>query len=505
MTTGQLVRLRPAVRASQTPDGIYVRGWSTAFTAAGGADLWHLWQRLEPTLRGGVEEGRLAGLATRPATRDAVGRLVDALTEHDMLVDGGAELPAWLEQLSPDAIDAWRRLTTTPVTITGAGGIAAAAASALEAAGVPVLTVRGRVATAPVVLSTGGAEPVAVAAIGGPHTGFVTPPSAAVGFASRDVDRIARLLSVVAPGRSNGPLAALLGGAAADRIIRRIARLPDGPEPGPWPMVLVARAAPLSSEYRPWLLSGGAERTDADVRRRLAALCDEQVGVLPPPRSDDLPQLPVALASYAMAPGGVTGLGATVGAARLDAALRAAERLLDPQGAGRLAVGMNESHVDGILLRRVVFDLVGRAATAGLPGRSAKRLAVAPLAHGLFAALVTEDGRESGRAVEFTAERAAACAAMQADGARQARAAGLPDDDGPLTLCGAFAAASSHHGPPDVEWLDGSPDESRVQDALRLIVPSARRPRPERRRRRGALSEGLRATGFVVKVVDADD
>ncbi|MEU4428866.1 hypothetical protein AB0F81_50350, partial [Actinoplanes sp. NPDC024001] len=123
---GAVLRLRPSVRASPTADGVYVRGWSAAFSVSGGPGLWLLWRRLEPALRRGVAPERLAAATARPAVADAVQRLLGALAHHDMTVtapagwrSGDGEPPGpvadWLEQLAADPARAWRRLAGTVV------------------------------------------------------------------------------------------------------------------------------------------------------------------------------------------------------------------------------------------------------------------------------------------------------------------------------------------------------------------------------------------------------
>jgi hypothetical protein len=515
------IRLRPSVYASPVADGVHVRGWTSALTMAGGPDLWRLWSRLEPALRNGISPAAIDALPASPATRQAVRRLLAALREHDLLLDGtaggdaGSWVADWYAQLSADPDPARRRVHDADVTVVGTGPVADAAVAALSAAGVEVPPPRG---TGPVVIDADGA--IAVAAVAGDRRGYVTP----AGTRAAVVDLAGRLAERQRTGaRPSDPLAALLGCAAAHRFISRVAGLStvDG---ATWPLVYVARTDPLSAGYRPWLLSGPsatprpAEDLD-DVLRRLDAVCDEELGLLPAPRYDDLPQLPSAVATCRRS----VGTGATTGAARLDAAVRAAERLLDPAGGGRVAVGADALHADGVLLRRAVHararalspvdslwtdaPLVARWWRA-LTVRFgvAARGSVVRLGDGVHLARVEAAGRELGWAVEATPEDAAAFAAMRATAAEQARRSGLADDGAPMTMCGAVPAAR----PPydwDTTWMVGPwrwpatrSAEVGLQRALRLLAPPARWPVPAAsgRTTRSDLLDGLGTAGFAV-------
>ncbi|MBG0567027.1 hypothetical protein [Actinoplanes aureus] len=518
---GTVLRLRPSVRASPTADGVHVRGWSAAFTVSGGPGLWLLWQRLEPALRLGVTPERLAAAAARPAPADAVRRLLRALAQHDMTVavpagwrtgDGTPSGPVadWLEQLAADPADAWRRLRGAVVRVSGADSgpaVAGAARSALAAAGVARSSGPGLAASRPglVALTAGPVTVVAGAA------GFVTYPMPPATAAATG-DRIARRLAGAVPASTSvsGPLAAVLGGMAAERLLRAVAGLPDpGVQVDGWPSVLVARAEPLAAGFRPWLLDGpphaGFPENDGDVDRtlrRMDALCDRDLGVLPAARYEDLPQIPAALAVCDLGGRSLLGTGATTGAARLDAVLRCAGRALDPHAAGRLAVGVDDRHAAGVLLRRVAYRVAGRAAVAagvedpGWRGDPTARRwwsaltagygaeahgVVAQLAGGVFVARVEVYGRELAWAVEGGAGTAMAMAAQRAVAVRQGRLAGVGD------------GAETHAGA-----SPGRIGEPELQDSLRRIVRPARWPRPARIRA-GDLWTALHTTGFAVQ------
>jgi hypothetical protein len=617
--SGPVLRLRPSVHASPTPDGIHVRGWGAAFTAEGGADLWRLWQRLEPALLRGIAPEQLDTLGTRPAVQRAVRRLVDALREHDMTMavpmgwsSGGTDAPpgavaAWLEAIAPDPGLAWLRIRRRTVTVHGTGPVADAAVRALSATGVRALSatgvralsatgVRALSATDPGPLGAtdpgplGATDPgplgvrgpagprsapagdrrvvrlivdgtIAVAAGAGDDKGFVSAPASA-DEAARDATRIADRLGIAATSRVSEMMAALVGGAAAHRFACWAAGLPDPAREAArlaaertdadhtsragavWPAVLVARTAPPATAYHPWLLgvvgpdnadtgpddgagADAGENTLDDAVRRLDALCDDELGVLPPAQPGELPQLPVALATCRTSSRLAVGIGTTTGAARLDAALRAAAWSLDPVGTGRLAVGADGRHADGILLRRVAFELLGRCAVAAAPDTGwpadpiarrwwtsltlrfgvAARGRVVRLADGVFAALVQVANRELGWAVEATPGDAAAFAAFHASAATQMRRVGLDSDGGPPTACGGAPAQTPPYGGAGTWmtgpwlWPDTRPAEERLQRALRRIVPATRHPRPVPAPHSGDLWDGLRAAGFAVREV----
>ncbi|MFD4669016.1 hypothetical protein ACFWNN_04725 [Lentzea sp. NPDC058450] len=143
-----LVRLRPVVQATPTPDGLHLRGWTSNCTLSGGAGLWKVWQRLAPQLSAGVVRADLEAPDAAPAVRAAVALIVEQLWEHDMLVEmpgWGADAPsadvvAWLESAAAEPVEAWRRLRGVTVVVSGNGVVAGAAVRAAEAVGLAVET-----------------------------------------------------------------------------------------------------------------------------------------------------------------------------------------------------------------------------------------------------------------------------------------------------------------------------------------------------------------------------
>ena len=547
---GPICRLRPSVRVSRTPHGIYVRGWTTACTINGGADVWRLWQRLEPLLRHGVVADRLGTSATRPATRRAVAKLVHALVEHDMTLAApirwwysAALRPppgtvAWLDQISADPAATWRRMSAAPVVVTGTGAVADAAEAAVAAVGLPVSRqerTAGRPSADP---PRATAEPHTTVAVGaGEHRGFVAEPMPAAAPDGREsAGRIADRLGIIR--RRRGDRTARGAGGrrrrgAADPSGRRAER--------PVPSV---RGSPCRTARRRLVADGsGRHRTAAArrvppvgvgesgagvpgrrLRRRPAAvdaLCDVELGALPPPDSELLPQLPVALATCTATGQPVLGIGTTTDAARMDAVLRTAERLLEPGSVGRLAVGADRRHADGILLRRVAYELAGAATGAdgdhgwradptarrwwtaltvrfGVPARCT----VVRLGAGAFAATVHGSGTVLGWSVEASPGDAAALAAFQATAAEQARLAGMPGADGPMTTCGATPVPPAPPGAAGF-WTTGAVRrqgdrqvEYGLQRSLRGIVPTSRHPRCATGPGGGSFSDVVRAAGL---------
>ncbi|MFD0591846.1 hypothetical protein ACFQZ4_04150 [Catellatospora coxensis] len=208
--------------------------------------------------------------------------LLEQLREHDMLVDlpagwvdgtdpaaPPADVCAWLSSVAADPADAWCRLRTTPVRLTGDGPVAEAAAGALAGIGVDV--VPGALPAAAdgvtdLVLSTDAG--VAVAARCRGEVGMVVPVSEvdSVLWSAREVTR--RLAGAADPSGAPYALSALVGSAAAHRIVCAVAGLADpaveaaelhddDQQPAParleHPSVLVARLDPLSLTYHPFL------------------------------------------------------------------------------------------------------------------------------------------------------------------------------------------------------------------------------------------------------------
>ncbi len=558
------LRLRPHVHASPTSNGIHVRGWADAFTVDGAAGLWPLWQRLAPMLIAGVSAEDLDTLRQHAGVGDAVALLTEQLREYDMLIavpavwrTGAGAPPAavadWLESAASDPVLAWQRMRGASVTVTGASPLAAAVERALAAAGLSAQLRKEPSSASNAVLVSAGGTAVAAACDG--SVGFVTAPTSP-GEVVRDAVRIGDRIGLAAARgrvedrrtaeRSEGGLggdrsvAALVGGAAAHRLVCRVAGLPDpaieaaglaehtsGKRPADWPAVLVARAEPLNASYRPWLLGGapGVPRRYATLDEALDALdalCDNELGVLSLPELGDLPQLPAALAACSTADDTAIGTGATTSAARLDAALRSAARRLAPGDPARIAVGIHREHADGVLLRRSVALLAVRRAGPVPDDATWMREPVArrwwkaltlrfgveaaatveELADGVFLARLRTAERLSW-AVEATPGDAVAFAALSATAAVQARLAGLPKDDGSPTMCGAAPPAAVPYEAPWLTdrwiWPQAHRDEARLQEALRRIVPSSQHPEalPSAEVESRDLADALATVGFV--------
>lgn len=152
-----LLRLRPIVHATPTATGLHVRGWRSSFTLDGGKGLWTIWERLAGPLADGVPPEQLAVPENAsPAVARALELLIGQLHEHDMLVEvpaqwsegqwgeaqSGDDVPAdiasWLESVAPSPLEAWQRLRSAMVVVTGEGALAAHAHRALVAVGLDV-------------------------------------------------------------------------------------------------------------------------------------------------------------------------------------------------------------------------------------------------------------------------------------------------------------------------------------------------------------------------------
>jgi hypothetical protein len=362
-------RLRPVVHASPTVGGIHVRGWRSSFTVEGSAALWPLWCELSRRLETG--ESPLTW-ATRAETH-AAGLIMAQLREHDMLVDP-AEAPDWLAAVSPDPAESWHRLQAARVVVEGDDPVARSAVQALKTS---VQVVRDEQRTPGTVLRTGAA---ALAVRCDDRAGF-----AGVLNRVHDTEAISARLELSTKDPDPG-LAALVGSAAAQRLLYAIAGLAVDDR------VLVAHADPLRSSLHLWL--PGMSTSDGG----LDALIDPELGPLPPPRYEHLPQLPLAIATA----GPVLGYGTTTEEARRNAVLATAERQLSVAGC-TAAVAPNREEAVGVLLRKLAFDLV----ESGRPARgfSYVRLAL-------------------GRAIEADEHTARTAAERAADAVAQARRAG---------------------------------------------------------------------------------
>lgn len=561
----RVLRLRPVVHATAIPDGIHVRGARSSFTMDGAAGLWRLWQAVAAALAEGRSYEQLLDAVPGPAARAAADLLARQLRAHDMLVevplgwgesddpgDPPARIAGWLASVAPDPVDAWERLRSAAVGVCGTGPVAAAGARALAGAGVRVLRPDGRdrpvphvppTLPVPPVLFSAGQVTVAAAAGGG--SGFVTP-AGADGSARRDAGMIAERIGLPAGPPAAGALAALVGGAAAHRLVCAVAGLPDPGEdplsasPAPpyalgRPTALVARLDPLGAGYHPWWdtaepgpPNGGPAGLDA-VLARVAALGDPGTGALPALAVDDLPQLQAGLVRCRAGDTVVCGVGADTATARLSCATGAAEHLLLRDGVVGATVGAHLRHAEGVRLRRLIH------ASAPFPEAAAVRewelspgarrwfkavtlrfgtpadLRVHRLAPGVFHAGLRGASGLSAWSVEGDAADAAAFCALAAAGTLQWRAAGGDPAALVSVPCGAApapvsvpvslpAAGASDPGPSAADAgaqpVDAAEREDALQDGLRRLLGaragSARPVAPE-----FGLRRALAVAGFV--------
>ncbi|WP_370135148.1 hypothetical protein [Streptacidiphilus sp. EB103A] len=490
-------------------------------------------------------------MAPNPTVRTAMTTLVQQLHEHDMLVeippgwgesldpaDPPARIASWLAAVAPDPVGAWERIRSAAVTVSRSGPVAAAASRALSGAGVKALCADGvgQLPAAPVLLAAGDVS-VAVAACG--DVGFVTPAGSAVS-AHRDAEAIADRIGLPAEIPSPAVLAALVGGAAAHRLVCAIAGLPDpgedtfaaapaAPSTIGYPTALIARLDPLRAEYHPWLDSAeptlpvGRPADQDTVLTRVEALSDPETGVLPVLELDDLPQLPAGLAQCRIGSAVVCGIGTDTATARLSAAVGAAEHLIGLDSGAPAVVGADTRHAEGVLLRRLVH---GHHPHPGGTEAEAADWALSPDARRWFKAVTLRFGVEAdlrvhrtapgvyhaellgdtellGWAVENTPADAAAFCALAAAGTLQWRAAGGDPAATVHAPCGA-APAPATKAPRSVPWQTGSwiwpaaaaEREDALQRALRrLLVTRAQSATPVATN--SGLPRALAVAGFV--------
>lgn len=559
-----VLRLRPIVHASPVTGGLHVRGARSSFTVNGGPGLRRLWRALAEALAGGQPAEQLRHVAGQPGLRSALELLLAQLAEHDMLVevpagwgqrdehaDPPGRIARWLEAAAADPVSAWEALRAATPTVHGTGRVAAAAVRALRAAGIQATAF----AAADLLAEAGvvQAGEYAVAAMAGRDVAIVTPAGRSEAV-RQELARIAERAGLGATGRAPHVLAALVGGAAAHRLICAVAGLPDpgtaassfapapAGVPSGLPSVLVARLDPLRAGYHPWLGPAWAEPAGepADMAAALAAaaaLGDAELGVMPPATLSDLPQLPVALARCQSAGLTVYGAGVNAGMARLAAVNGWCAHALEAGLPGRapVAVGASRVQADGILLRRLADR---RLRTRGLAGGAEAgeaewacsaqarlwwkaitlrfavpaRMRVRRLAGGVFHAAVELGTRRLGWAVESTPSDAAAFAALTAAGTLEfEQAAGQPAAV-LVPACGAQPAAAPGGGgaPPwqSGDWIWPADLAARERDFCGLlrgllggqaiteleaaVSPAATAP---------DLVRALRAVGFVAVTV----
>ncbi|RDI26476.1 hypothetical protein DFR72_107117 [Lentzea flaviverrucosa] len=472
--TRVLVRLRPVVQATQTSDGLHLRGWASSCTLSGGSGLWKVWQRLAPQLESGLPRASLeVPEGTAPAVRAAVTLILEQLWEHDMLVEmpsWGADVPApevaaWLESAAAEPVEAWRRLRGAVVVVAGHGALEDAAVRAAEAVGLAVE--RSKAGDRELVVSAGD---LVVVAGCGTDVGYVLPPTAE-GFLSVNTEvtmRTAARLGVT--GEPPEVLAALIGSSAVHRVVCALAGLPDPASElatGTYPMALVAHADPLSATYHP-LLQGAPP---SDPWRALEALTDHELGPVDTPVFGPLPQVPANLATS----GDALGIGTTADSARLNAALNA----LKSDG----VIGIDETHARGAALRLAARHHRGEPADAhewtsdptahrwwkALTSRFGIPAVVRTerLAPGIHKAEISNGQRVLAWAVEATAADAVAFAALAATGYAQAGRTGTAHLNGAAPLKPADHpdwVTRQWHWPADVRDR-----EERLQQAIAML------------------------------------
>ncbi|MFF7947691.1 hypothetical protein [Streptomyces griseorubiginosus] len=516
----------------------------------GASGLWQLWQALSVALADGRSHEQLMDMAPNPAVRTAMAMLMKQLSEHGMLVEvptgwgdpldpasPPARIASWLASVAAEPVTAWERIRSAAVSVGGTGPVATAGARALTGAGVKVLQQdgHGSQAATPVVFS---AAEVSVAAAVAGDVGFVTPAGTSVA-AHRDAEVISRRIGL--PGGLPSPtaLAALVGGAAAHRLVCAIAGLPDpgedtlaaSPSAEPstlgHPTVLVARLDPLSAEYHPWLDSGKLnssidEPADLDtVLTLVEALSDPETGVLPVLAVDDLPQLPAGLVHCRVGDDVVCGIGNNTAMARLSCAMGAAEHLTARYHGFPTVVGASSRHAEGVRLRRLVHVhhpcLEGTETGDWALSPHARRwlkavtlrfgiradLRVQQLASGVYhAEMHCEDG-VLGWAVENTAADAAAFCALAAAGTLQWQAVGGDPMAMMYAPCGAappptMGASDSVPWQTD-SWIWPAPASKRedtLQDELRRLLGALAPSATSLARNPGRL-RALAVAGFV--------
>lgn len=455
-----LVRLRPVVHASPTPTGLHVRGWTSSFTLTGGKGLWTVWQRLAVPLADGVPpEDLVAPEGAPPAVAKALEMIVEQLRAHDMLVPVSSdwdapsdEIRTWLESVAPNPAETWERLRAQEITITGPSPLTDYALRAITSTGLTASVTPGE----DLVLTSGD---VVVAGGASDTVGFVVHPGT-YEDAVTDAKAVARRLDV-RPAKTPDVLAALVGSAAAHRLICAVGGLPDPstefiihdvndlPPAVPQLGVLVARLDPFRATYHPWL-SPARTALPTDPLRALEVLVDDELGPVPEP-SVNLPQVPANLAVC----GTSLGIGTTADAARLDAVVRELGEAIDQtQSHGNtLRTAARRRRLEGTILSEEDWrgDPTARRWWKALTLRFGVPavIEVTRLAEHVVYAEVRADDQVLSWAIEALPADAVAFAALAATGVEQARQAGVDVPDGPFHLNGAAPVPEL----PGTDWV----------------------------------------------------
>ncbi|MFV2104198.1 hypothetical protein [Micromonospora sp. LOL_024] len=547
-----VLRLRPIVHASPVDVGVHLRGARSSFTLGGGPAVWRVWEAVAVALADGTSAGSLLELSSRPDVRLVIATLLEQLQKHDMLVQvpvGWGEtgrddepplrIARWLEAVAAQPVAAWKAIRATEIRVDGAGPVADAAVRALRSSGARP---GSGGADSPSVALTAAGVTVVAAALG--EQGYVAPPSDRGTAVASDIDR--RLNLSGDPIGTPPVLGALVGGAAAHRMLCAVARLPD-PSVDRFAgtpartdghrTVLVACLDPLRAEYHPWLGDPDApavaprERTNLDqALARVRMLTDPHTGVLPVVGLDDLPQVPAGLARCGPAGAAVYGVGVSPAMAQLGAVLGAAERALATPTID-VVVGADLRHADGVLLRR----LAHRSGLRGepVPGErwsasAAARLwwktltlrlgvpatlRVEELAGDVFHGELTAAGRLLAWGVESTPTDVAAFCALTAVGRIQSRGHRPPGaDDAVVAPCAAVPPPAvppqtdGSAGAVDRPWRTGAwvwPDEATLGELelhhrLRTLLGTEPVPTGVPA---GRLARALAEVGFVIRSV----
>ncbi|MFJ3235891.1 hypothetical protein [Streptomyces sp. NPDC086787] len=358
-----------------------------------------------------TEAAATASDRAEPRVEAALATLTGLLREHDLLVEhpNGVELPPWPGSSAAHpakAVEAIRTARPVVATPEPEGPLALSLVRALCSAGADarVTTDGGLPAGRAVVTADTPSGAMALAVACDADGGFVTEPGPP-NQARADADALATRLGTGTPpwatgrpttapadalapsqeaavasvnaiaGKSSPPHVALLGGAAAGRLLAAVMGLPDpaahedafDSAKAGHAAVLIARAEPPEATYHPWAAAPRGDRRakDAppaadlgDALRRVAALGDPRLGVLAAPRPGDLPQLPASLVSCRTPEGLLVAGAVRADLARLEAACRAAELTL-ADGWSAPIVGASPDHAHGRALRRAVLDRLG--------------------------------------------------------------------------------------------------------------------------------------------------
>jgi hypothetical protein len=379
------VKLRPGTHYARAAQGLAIAHRNTSFVLRGPAALYDLIDANVDQLMTGTDAAAMALTVGDPAAAPVFEQIIDALRERDVVIDldllGAppaedeaqrfAATVAYCESMCPDPYRSFAALRAARVAVSGGGPTVAPLLRSLRDAGVPVVPAGDRPDLTVVVVDGEGAGSGSLddlddlddlgnlgtaGTVGSGQPGepgevltvISGPSSAVVGPVTRAVDewtpalarRVARWVALDQMLAAPRPLSAVLAGSLAVRAVLDHLLGITGPatatvvhgrllETSEVPVPATAVTPDAAGEANPAaIVSISPDQPAGAVLALTTSMTARFSGPVRRGTDDDLPQLPLSLATAEGVEGGgpVVGWGADRGAAGLDAVLRATRR-----------------------------------------------------------------------------------------------------------------------------------------------------------------------------------